>query len=174
MVAITTETARKRGVGDRRKTLTNLQVDSVEEKVFSRSPVEISASNSFSCPPLVRLQLWSQRGQGGAPQFWPPSSASTNLLARLWVSLSPSGSNQLCSLESEAQTDNSIRSAKRKGKNGLSRGDGGGQMETESGSVYLSSPSDVCPPAIGCLPGCIAELSPTAYEVLNTEPEWGS
>lgn len=41
----------------------------------------------------------------------------------------------------------------------------------QSASVYLSSPSDVCPPAIGCLPGWVAELSPTAHEVLNTEPE---
>lgn len=45
------------------------------------------------------------------------------------------------------------------------------QMETESGSGYLSSPSDVCPPAIGCLPGWVAELSSTAHEVLNTEPK---
>ena len=86
-------------------------------------------------------------------------------------SKSPSGCKQFCSLDNEAQTVNSLHSAKRKGKNGLSRGDSVGQMETESASVYLSSPSDVCPPAIGCLPGWVAELSPTAHEVLNTEPE---
>lgn len=50
-VAITTETARKKGVGDRRKTLTNLQVDSLEEKV-QQVPQEISASNSFSLSSL--------------------------------------------------------------------------------------------------------------------------
>lgn len=141
---------------DRRKTLTILQVDSLEEKVFSRSPVEISASNSFYCPPLLMFAVMKSERTGRSPQLWPLSSASTNLLARLWVSLSPSGSLKLSSLDREAQTDNSLRSAKREGKNGLSHGDGVGQMETEIRicvselTLWCLSTCHRLPPRLGC------------------------
>lgn len=57
------------------------------------------------------------------------------------------------------------------GESELSQGDGGGQTGTESGSVYLSPPSDASPPSMGCLSALIAELSPIACEILNTESE---
>lgn len=154
-VAISNRNCKKDRGGWQEKDLTILQVDSLEENVFSRSPVEISASNSFYCPPLVCLQLWSQRGQGGAPQLWFLSSSSTNLLARLWVSLSPSGSLQLSSLDSEAQTDNSLRSAKREGKNGLSQGDGvadGNRVRiwVSELTLWRLSTCHRLPPRLGC------------------------
>ena len=57
------------------------------------------------------------------------------------------------------------------GESELSQGDGGGQMGTESGSVYLSPPSDASPPSMGCLSALVAELSPVACEILNTESD---
>jgi len=67
-----------------------------------------------------------------------------------------------------AQTGGSERqqlplSKRREGDSGLSQRDGGRQMRTQPGSVYLSPSSDARPPSMGCLSTQVAELSLAAH-----------
>ena len=129
--------------------------------------------NHFIALFLFVLTESEDTGRRPFPQLWPPSSVPINFSARLRLRccLQPPCDSPAHTARLRQQLLLSIRG---NGESEVSQGDGGGQMGTESGSVYLSPPSDASPPSMGCFSAIVAELSPVACEILNTESEWGS
>lgn len=135
---------------------------SLEENKLSKYPVkEIPASKSFH-PPFFVCTYWvrgvrEEPPSSDLPQLPPTSQPSCGC---------PRHPQPPC--DSLAQTvglRQATASSQQKGcgESELSQGDGGGQMGTEPGPVYLSPLPDSHPPSMGCLPAWVAELSPAAH-----------
>lgn len=126
-------------------------------------------SKSFHCPFLI-CTYWSQSTQGGDlfPSFDPPSSVPINFSARTQAEVLPAAP-----CDSPAHTarlrQQLLLSIREMEKVKLVKEMVVGRWGQSQDLCIWAHPLDASPPSMGCFSATVAELSPVACEILNTE-----